>query len=265
MLIKLIGESLSSHENRRLERIWKIAHIDFKTRYYDSFLGLIWALLNPVFRISIYFFVFTYFMKIGSIDNYALYLFSGLIIWIYFVETTKKELTLFNAKKYLLESIQIRMEDLFYSSTISTTLGLMFNLVAYLIIAALAGISFGYSLLLLPVIIMTVFILSTGVGMILAVISIYFRDILNFWDLAILLGFWTCPIFFKGEAIFDNAPFLMYLNPMAGVIYNIRPMILTNSQPDYFLLFFDLAYAILILIIGRLLLQKHANKALELI
>ncbi|MFK7934051.1 MAG: hypothetical protein AB8G22_11130, partial [Saprospiraceae bacterium] len=45
--------------NNRLERIWILAKVDFKKRYYHSSLGLVWALLNPIFQLSVYYTVFT--------------------------------------------------------------------------------------------------------------------------------------------------------------------------------------------------------------
>ena len=265
MVIDFFGKVLSSYENRRLERIWKIGHIDFKKRYYDNYLGLIWALLNPIFRIAVYYFVFTRIIVFDRIDNYALYLFSGLIIWLFFVETTKNQLKLFNTKKYLLESIQMKVPDLFYSSSISSGIGFLFNFSAYLVIALMLGVSFSWKILLFPLVFVTAVIIATGVGMILATIKIYFRDINNFWDLAVLLGFWTCPIFVRGSMITEKAPFLFYLNPMAGLIDSARPMLLTQGDPNFFWLLYDLGYALVLFTVGRYLVAKHAKMALELV
>lgn len=263
MVLNYITNKISAFELTRSERIWKMAHIDFKKRYYDSYFGLVWALFNPLFRISVYYFVFTFFINLDSEDNYALYLFSGLIIWMFFIETSKKELLLFSSKKYLLETIQIKVPDLFYSTSISTGLGFAFNLLAYIIIALLYGITFSFSVLYLPVLFVTLFLLSTGVGMILASISIFFKDITYFWDLVSLLGFWTCPIFFRGEAIIEKAPLMMYLNPMTGIIYNARPMLLKASNPDYFLLLYDLVFSAIIFALGHFVVNKASILALE--
>jgi ABC-type polysaccharide/polyol phosphate export permease len=64
-------------ENNRLERIWKLAQVDFKKRYYNDRLGLLWALINPIFKVIVYFLVFSLFFKVQQ-ENYGLYLFSGI-------------------------------------------------------------------------------------------------------------------------------------------------------------------------------------------
>ena len=80
-------------ENNQYERIWILAKTDFKLKYYDTFLGMIWAIASPLFRILIYYFVFT-FIFTNKIPNYGLHIFSGLLVWMFFQEATKKGLTM---------------------------------------------------------------------------------------------------------------------------------------------------------------------------
>jgi len=246
----------------RFERIWKIAHIDFKKRYYDSYFGLIWALVNPLFRISIFYFVFTVFFT-RNIENFALYLFSGLISWLYFKECTNKCLSTLVQKSYLIDSLQFDKIDLFYSATISTMLGYMYNVSAYLIIAAISGITFNVTLVAFLLIIVNLFIISMGIGMFLATIRIYFKDISYFWDLITLLGFWTCPIFFRGADIIEKASYLLYINPMSGIIMNSRSMLMNGEWPDWYWMFYDLGFSIILFFIARLIFNKYSHRALE--
>ena len=114
---KIITES--APENNRFERIWMLGKVDFRKRYYDSKLGLVWALINPLFRLCVFYYVFTVLFERGG-DNFVLHLFSGLIFWFFFVETTKKALVIFKQKKYLIENISFNKLDLFYSLILST-------------------------------------------------------------------------------------------------------------------------------------------------
>lgn len=246
----------------RFERIWKIAHIDFKKRYYDSYFGLIWALLNPLFHIAIYYFVFTVFFP-RNIDNFALYLFSGLISWMYFKECTNKCMTVLKQKSYLIDSLQFDKIDLFYSTSISSMLGYLFNICAYILIALCFGILYNISLVAFAIIIFNIFILSIAIGMILATVKIYFRDISYFWDLATLFAFWTCPIFFRGEDIVAKAPFILYVNPVSGIIMNSRSMLLHRSWPDWYWVCYDLVFAIILFYIAKVIFNKFSHKALE--
>ncbi len=71
----------------KIERIWLLAKIEFKLRYYENKLGLLWALLKPIMDIAIYYVVFQIIMK-QDIPAFASYLFIGLILWNFFVEST---------------------------------------------------------------------------------------------------------------------------------------------------------------------------------
>lgn len=248
--------------SQRLERIWKVAHIDFKKRYYDSAFGLVWALLHPLFRIGIYYFVFTVFID-HRMENFALYLFSGLLSWMYFVECSMRSMHTLTRKRYLIDSIQVNKVDLFYSSSISSTIGFVFNICAYIIIAYLAGIRFDWTILYVFPLIINLFLLSMAVGMVLSVIKIYFKDISYFWELATLLGFWTCPIFFRGELIIEKAPFIMYINPMSGLIMNSRAFLLGNVEIEWFWAIYGIVYTIILFIIAIMLIKKCSHRALE--
>lgn len=251
-------------ENNRLERIWKIAQVDFKKRYYNDRLGLLWAFLNPAFRIAIYFFVFKLIMKI-KIENYALFLFSGLLLWIAFGECTAKAMGLIKSKKYLIENIQFNQIDLFVAATISVFWGLFFNLIVYYVICLATGINLTLNTLFVIVIIFNVFLVCLGTGLILATIGIYLKDIKHLWAIIILLGFWTSGIFFRGQEVIDFFPPIQFLNPFVGMIMNMRAISMYEQAPDFYLLAINMVVGCLLLGIGVFVYKKFSHKALELL
>ncbi len=245
-----------------MERIWLLAKIDFKKRYYDQGLGILWALLNPLFKLTVYYFVFTEIMS-NRTPNFALYLFSGIITWAFFAQGTKKGINLLKNKKYLLESIQFEQLDLFVSATLSVFFAFLFNLAAYLVIHLINGIPIYATILFLPILILNIFILVLGVAILLATINIYLRDIEHLWDIVILAGFWLTPIIYSKEALLEKFYFLAYINPMAGIVINLRETVLYGRQPLYNLFFYDIVYAIVILIIAIFIYRTYAYKAAE--
>ena len=128
MIVKKILESLP--ENNQFERIWILAKTDFKIRYYGTFLGLVWALINPLFRLSVYYIVFSLVIE-HNIPNYGLHIFSGLVIWMFFLEGTKKGLNMIKSKRYLLENVDFNKLDIYISAVLSSLMGLLFNIFVY--------------------------------------------------------------------------------------------------------------------------------------
>jgi len=197
------------------------------------------------------------------VENFALYLFSGIITWALFAQGTKKGINLLKSKKYLIESIQFEQLDLFVSATLSVFFAFLFNLTAYLAIHLLNLIPIYATILFLPILILNTFVLVLGVAILLATINIYLRDIEHLWDIVILAGFWLTPIIYSKEMLLEKYYFLAYINPMAGIVINLRETVLYGRQPLYNLFFYDMLYAIIVLIVAIFIYRTYAYKAVE--
>ena len=266
MLNRLLKPILSRlPENNRLERIWKLAQVEFRRRFYNDKLGIFWAFLNPVFRVAVYYWVFTYIFKkvVEDIPNYALFLFCGIIIWMSFTETSKKCMKVLVKKNYLIESIQVNKVDLYYSTAIATALGFLFNLSAYLLICFIFGLPINIFYLWIPLLVLNIFFLSVGLGMFLSVIFIYFKDIDHILDIVFLFGFWSSGIFFKGQIFYEIFPPIIYINPFIGLIMNMRAIIMENASPDMFLLMINFAIGLLVFTIGYFTMRNYSYAAVE--
>jgi ABC-type polysaccharide/polyol phosphate export permease len=250
-------------ENNRYERIWKLAQVDFKKRYYNDKLGLFWALLNPLFKIAIYYMVFTHVFKI-DIENYAVFLFAGLILWMAWTEASGKGLSIIQSKKYLIQNIKFNHIDLYISLTISVFIGFMFNLAAYLIFVLGVGIPWTLNILYMPLILLNVFILCIGTSMILTVIQIYFKDIKHMWAIITLAGFWSSGIFRRGELFLEAFPPLRVINPFVGIVMNMRAISFDGIGPDWHLMGINYATGLVVLITGLLLYRNYSHKAIEM-
>jgi len=264
MIKSLLGEIyIKNFKSRnRLERIWKIAQVDFKKRYYNDKAGLLWALINPITQILLYYFVFTKILQKDQ-ENFVPYLFCGILIWLSFSEATKKGMQVFTNKKYLIQNIQFNWKDLYVSHMFSIMFGLGFNLIAYFIILLLIGAKVGSALLYLPIILLTWFILTLGLAMILGLIRPIFDDIVHIWSLLLLVGFWVSGIFFSGSFYFENYPWFVHVNPFVGIILNLRACLLENN-PFYFnLMIENLVFAVLMLALAVYLFNRYAKRVVE--
>lgn len=249
-------------ENNRVERIWKIAQVDFKKRFYNDRLGLVWALANPLSQIGIYYFVFTRIFNRGE-KNYALYIFCGIIIWLAFTEASNKGSALLKQKKYLLENIQFNWLDLYFSNMISVTMGLVFNLLAYGVISMFYSNPFGEYFFYFPIVLATWFMVGLGTGIILGLIRPVFDDIVHIWNIFLRLGFWASGVFFPGTFYLENHIWVPYLNPFIGIILNTRACLLVDNEFYPFWLVYNFAFAACFLGVAILLFNKFAKRVTE--
>lgn len=252
-------------DTNRFERIWKLAQVDYKKRYYNDRLGIIWAILNPLFKVLIYYIVFELVMGVsGEYGNhYGLYLFVGLIAWMAIRETIAKSMHTLISKRYLIMNIKLDLIDLYISSSISIVFGLLFNIFTYIIVSLFFSISYSLNVLYLPIIILNVFFLATGLGMILSIVNIFLKDIKHLVEIAFMIGLWTSGIFYDSKLILDAFMPYYYLNPVIGIIENLRLILLFNSQPNYILMNINLLLGLIFFIVGKLYVDKYSSYSIE--
>jgi len=247
---------------QRVERIWKIAEVDFKKKYSNDILGLFWAVLNPIFRMSVYYFVLSMIMKIRE-ENFAFFIFSGLIIWITFAETSRTGMKVLRSKHYLISTIQFDKFDLYISNAITVFLNFLFYVFVYVVAALIYGIPFTWTVIYVPLIIIEVFILSIGVSFILSIINLYLKDIQHLWSMILLFGFWTSGVFARGELFIAAFPPLQWIQPFIGIIENFRKVMLHGESVNMGMLLYTYLYSIIVFMVGYILFRKYSHLALE--
>jgi len=251
--------------SNKLERLWLLAKIEFKLRYYENKLGLFWALLKPIMDMCIYYVAFKIILK-SDVPYFASYIFIGLVSWNFFVESTTGTIQLLNTKKYLYEYSNMNKLEIYVSTLFANSIGFLFNLIMFLLFyhfleAGARGLSF-YNLWIIALFI-NLFILSLGISLILSNIYIIAKDINQIWMVFTSFLFFLSPIFYKLSVYKKALPAFDYINPLAGIIINSRRVMMEANPPDYNLLGFDFIYALLLLYTGLFLLNKLGAKAAE--
>ena len=250
-------------ENVALEQIWFLAKVDFKSRYYYHRLGILWALIRPVFELIVYYLVFKELFR-TDIEHFALYVFSGLLFWYLFVEGTTKGINVLDSKRYLIESIQFKKINLFYAMTASSLLAFGFNFMAYLLVSTFLSVPFLHvGLFFLISAVLNTCLLIVGVGMLLSALSIYIKDIRHLWDMIVMAGFWLTPIVYSESMMNETLPVIKYINPMAPIVLNMHRTFLYNEKPDYGVMLYGWLLAIVLFVIGYVVFKRYSHKAAE--
>jgi ABC-type polysaccharide/polyol phosphate export permease len=262
-MIKVLGDW--AKRSNKLERLWLLAKIEFKLRYYENKLGMFWALLKPIMDVAIYYIVFKTILS-SDIPAFASYLFIGLILWNFFLESTSGTIQILSTKKYLYEYSNMNKLEIYTSTLLSNSIGFFFNLVMFLIFynlfeATSPGLN-RYNLWIIPLFI-NLFILSLALSLILSCIYTIAKDITQIWQVFTALLFFLSPIFYKLSLFTQALPSFEYANPIAGIIINARFVMMGARNPDFDLFLFDFAYAVFLLLGGFILLNKLGSKAAE--
>lgn len=263
----MIGNILKDWRNRsnKYERLWLLAKIEFKLRYYENKLGLFWALLKPIMDICIYYIAFKIILK-SPVPAFASYLFIGLVVWNFFVESTSGTVQVLHTKKYLYEYSNMNKLEIYISTLFANSIGFLFNLIMFFLFYHLfepTSIAISYHNCWILVLYINLFILSLGCSLILSNIYVIAKDISQVWMVFTSFLFFLSPIFYKLSTFKESLPGLEYGNPVAGIIINARRVMMEGLSPDFKLLAFDFGYAIFFLLLGLILLNKLGAKAAE--
>jgi ABC-type polysaccharide/polyol phosphate export permease len=189
---------------------------DLKARYRGSVLGFLWSFVNPLLLLSIYTFVFTVVMPGArpGLEPYALFMFSGLLPWIWFSSSVLESATVLVFGGNLIRKVLFPAEVLpivtVLAGLVHFCLGLL--IVAGAIVYFQVHVSVG-ELLWLPAIVLVQLFLTLGVALIVSVITVHFRDMRDLLANVLQLLFFATPILYPLSAVPADLQPLMKFNP----------------------------------------------------
>jgi len=190
---------------------------NFKLRYYGSYLGYLWSLLKPLGMFGVLFIIFTVVMK-QTAPHYKVFLLLGIILWEFFAAGTNAGMNGFIGNYQMIRKVYLPRIVLVAAAVSSAFIGLLFNLIIFLVFALLDGVCFTpLSLWFLPLI-GALYLLVLGIGLILSIIVVKVRDMLSLWEVVIQLGFWATPVMYPMSQVPEKWRFYLFFNPMSGIL-----------------------------------------------
>lgn len=223
--------NIFSRRNRILLR--ELVITDFKLRYQASVLGYLWSLLKPLMLFAILYVVFVEFLKLGNgVEHYPVYLLIGIVMWTFFTEATLQGMAAIVSRGSLIRKINFPKYIIVVSGTISALINLLINLVVVFIFMLINGVDLHWSLLLLPVNIVELYVFSLAIAFLLSAMYVKFRDIAYIWEVVLQGAFYATPILYPISMVITTSPFaakLLMLNPIAQVIQDARYNVVTHQ------------------------------------
>lgn len=241
----------------------QLALTDFKLRYNNSILGYLWSLLNPLLIFSVYYLVFSVFMRFEGVSHYQLYLLLGILLWNYFAESTLNGMASIQYKSSLISKINFPKWIIVVASNLTSVLTLVINILIFSVFFILSGVSFFSGMPFFVICLAQLILLSLGFSFLLSSFYLKFRDLMHIWEILTQLFFWLTPIIYPVGIITPSLrPFFM-LNPMARIIMDSRDVLIYGRVPGLLNSILSMAIILLILLIGVLIFNKRSAKFAE--
>lgn len=178
-------EFLSELYNYR-ELLQELIKRDLRVKYRKSVLGYLWSLLNPLLMMMVVSTVFSYVFRF-DIENYPAYLITGQTLFNFFrKQPTWRWLLLLIVPLWL--KVYLPKQVFPVSRILSSFVTFLFSLLAIVIIMILTRVKITWTILLFPLPLLYILVFSIGLGLLLSIMSTYFRDVYYLWGFLLLHG-----------------------------------------------------------------------------
>lgn len=202
---------------------------DVTARYKRSLLGVAWTMLNPLGMMIILTIVFS--QVFHAIEGYAAYVLNGLILWNFFAQTSIAVIESLVWGGDLFRRIYVP-RSVFAVSAIGTGLvNLFLALVPLLAVMLIQGISLRLAALLVPLAILPMAFFSLGVGLLIATIGIYFRDVVEMYNVFLTAWFYATPVLYSMDRLPLNIRGILSFNPTLFLVELFRKPLYGGEVP----------------------------------
>ncbi len=229
-----------------------------RKRYKGSVLGVLWSLINPLFLLVVYGFVFSFLMR-GRIENYFLFLFNGLLPWIFFKTSVVMSSNSIVGNAGLIKKTYFPREILPIATVFENLVNFFMGLL--ILIPALLIFGDGINLMIfwLPVVILVQVVLNLGLALFFSAVTVYLRDMRHILEVLTMAMFYYTPILYTMDMIPERYQPFFKLNPMAPLIDAYRQVLFKKDIPDLGSLLWTFIFSLLILVSGMKVF-KHLNR-----
>lgn len=215
--------------------VWR----EISVRYKQTVLGVLWAIIQPLLTMLIFTFIFNRVAKIESGDGspYPIFLYVGLLLWLYFSGTLTTASNSMVANASMIQKVYFPRLIVPASAAIVGLVDLAFASV--ILIGMMAY--YGYyphltGLVIAPLLLAIAVLTSMGIGLFLASLNIKFRDVRHALPFVIQILMYVTPVIYP-MSMLENHPvvrtLMIWLNPIAGVIDNARAGLLGTGPLDW--------------------------------
>lgn len=271
------GPSALGDDPRRLFRLaWTLATTDFKLKFFGSFLGYLWQLMNPLMLFGVLFVVFSFALRLDQgVRYYPVALLLGIVLFSFLNEATTAAVRSLIQRESLVRKIDFPRMAVPMASVLTATFNLALNLIPVVVFLLISGGRPRLAWLGFLVVIAGLILFAFGMAMILSVGFVRFRDIEPIWNVVLQVVFYSSGVFFTVEAIANQKHGqllvdLFFCNPFAALLAWARHLLVdqswqspTQALSSDWLLFVPLGLAALALAVGFAMFRALAPKIAE--
>jgi lipopolysaccharide transport system permease protein len=251
---------------RYRELLYFLVWREVKIRYKQAALGVAWAVVQPLFTVLIFTFIFGIFARFPS-DGlpYPVFALAAVLPWTYFAEALRRGATGLVADADLVRKIYFPRLIIPVAGVTSPLVDFLFGLVILVGVMLWYGIVPGWTMLLLPFWLFITLSLALAIGLWLGPINVRYRDVMHTLPFVTQVWMFATPIVYPLSMIPQKWQALYSINPMVGIIEGFRWSLLGTGQPHMLSIGISLSVITLALIGGSVYFRKMERSFADVI
>lgn len=256
-----------------LREIWRYRELlyfltwrDIKIRYKQTLIGAAWAIIQPLLMMVVFSIFFGNLAKVPSEGiPYPIFIYAGLLPWIYFAQSLSYSSESVVSSANLIRKVYFPRIITPISASVS---GLVDFGISFIV---LLGLMVYYKFLptkeifLFPLLVLLTFICAVGMGLWLSALNVMYRDIRHAVPFFIRLGLFITPVIYPLSIVPKDLSWILYLNPMAGLIESFRASILGYKAIPWFGLISSVFIALSIFVSGVFFFRRMEKNFADII
>ncbi|MCO5786555.1 ABC transporter [Pseudomonas sp. G11-1] len=241
---------------------------EFQTRYRNSLLGALWTIINPLAMIIVYTVIFSRLMqaRLPGVDNdlaYGIYLCAGLLTWGLFAEIIGRSQSVFLEHATLLKKLSFPRICLPLVVVLNALLNFAIIFCLFLGFLLVTGNFPGWVVIaILPVLLIQI-VFAVGLGIILGVLNVFFRDVGQMTGIVLQFWFWFTPIIYPPSILPESAAALLKWNPMVPLIQSYQGIFVQGAWPQWSALWPMTLISVLLCLFALSLFRKRSGEMVD--
>lgn len=227
--------------------VWRNIRVQFD----EMSLGFVWAWIRPLLYVA----VFVIFRNLSNANPYvsipySLYVFSGLILWYYFLEATMEAAGAVKSDAHLLTKVYYPRLITPVVPVVANLFRLGLSMVPMVVMMLWFGVYPAWRVVLLPLVLLQCMGLIMGIGATVASITLTNRDWERFLSSALYLGLFVSPVIYAPEMIPERARLFYFVNPLAGTLLAFRSTLFAPEPFPVWQWIYSVVFSLAVLIVG---------------
>ena len=232
---------------------------DIKIKYRKSVLGVLWTLLNPLLMMIVLSVVFSNLFRF-DIENFPLYLLSGQIIFNFYNDATATAMSAIVGNAALIKKVYVPKYLFVISRVFSSFINLMASFTALMLVMVATRAELHWSVLLSVVPLALLMLLSLGIGLILAALTVKFRDIMHLYSVFTTVLLYLTPVIYPMSILPEWLEKVVLLNPLTNILTMFRDVMINGLIFDVWSLIIAVAETAFFLALGLYVFYKNQDQ-----